>query len=65
MEWLALSEFKGEDVVDVVLFSNKIDMRRALLTEKKILDVKPVQLVGTGFVWINLLGYDRPIKYTY
>lgn len=56
---------KGEDVVDVVLFSDRIDMRRALLTEKKILDVKPVQLVGAGFVWINLLGYDRPIKYTY
>lgn len=56
---------KGEDVVDVVLFSDKIDMRRALLTEKKILDVKPVQWEGAGFVWINLLGYDRLIKYAY
>jgi hypothetical protein len=56
---------RGEDVVDVVLFSDKIDMRRALITEKKILDVKPVQRDGAGFVWINLLGYDGLIKYTY
>lgn len=56
---------KGEPVVDLVLFSDKIDMRRALFSEKKILDVKPVQLEGAGFVWINLLGYDRLIKYAY
>ena len=52
-------------VVDLVLFSDKVDMRRALFSEKKILDLKPVQMDDVGFIWIHLVGYDRPIKYAY
>jgi hypothetical protein len=56
---------KGEYIVDLILFSDKVDIRRALITEKKILDVTGVKAKGGNFVWINLMGYDRLIKYAY
>jgi hypothetical protein len=56
---------KGEYIVDVILFSDKVDIRRAMLREKKILDIAAVQMKDASLVWINLIGYDRLIKYTY
>ncbi len=55
----------GEYIVDVVLFSDVMDIRRALLTEKKILDVTALQREGVRFVWINLVGYETLIGYAY
>ena|SRR5687767_18253 len=56
---------KGEYIVDLILFSDKADLRRAGFHEKKILDVEAVQVKGANLVWINLMGYDRLIRYTY
>ena len=56
---------KGEYIVDLMLFSDKVDIRRALLREKKILDIAAVQAKEVNFVWINLVGYDRLIRYAY
>lgn len=56
---------KGDYIVDVMLHSDKVDIRRALFTEKKVLDVEGVQMEGVRVVWINLLGYDRLLKYAY
>jgi hypothetical protein len=56
---------KGEYMVDLILFSDKIDNRRALLQERKILDIAGVQVKEVNVVWINLLGYDQLIRYSY
>ena len=56
---------KGEYIVDLVLFSDKFDIRRAGIQEKKVLDVEAVQMKEVNFVWINLVGYDRLIRYAY
>jgi hypothetical protein len=63
---------KGEFIVDVMVFSDKIDVlsdkvgiRRDLIREKIILDILALQMTDANFVWINLVGYDRLIRYTY
>ena len=57
--------YKGEYIVDLILFSDKIDFHRALIREKKVLDVAAVQFEGVSFLWINLIGYDDLIRYDY
>jgi hypothetical protein len=56
---------RGEYIVDLVLDTGAFDNRWALIFENKILDVAPVQLKGEKFVWLNLLGSERLIKYAY
>jgi len=56
---------KGEYIVDVLLHSDKVDIRRAMIHDKKIIDVAPLQRAGVNEVWINLVGYDQLIKYAY
>jgi hypothetical protein len=56
---------KGEYIVDVMLFSDVVDIRRAMLTEKKILDVTALRREGVRSVWINLIGYKKLIEYRY
>jgi len=56
---------KGEYIVDVKLYSNKADIGLAGISEKKVLDVAPLQRDNATFVWINLLGYDGLIRYAY
>jgi hypothetical protein len=56
---------RGEYIVDLILFSDEKDLHRALLREKKILNVEDVQREGVNFIWINLMGYDRMIGYSY
>ena len=56
---------KGEYIVDLVLFSDKVDVRRALLRDKKVLDIAAVQVKQVNLVWINLVGYDQLIRYAY
>jgi hypothetical protein len=62
LEWEALSKFKGQ-YIDVVLYSDVIDIRRALITEKMIFDVTALQREGVHSVWINLIGYETLIDY--
>ena len=57
--------YKGEYIVDLILFSDKIDFHRAGIREKKVLDVAAVRLEAISFVWINLVGYDGLIRYDY
>jgi hypothetical protein len=56
---------KGEPVVDLILFVDTNDTRRAGFIERKILEIAPVQIKEANLVWINLLGYDQLIKYSY
>jgi hypothetical protein len=56
---------KGEYIVDVRLYSDKCDRRRAMLHEKKVLDIAPLRANEANFVWINLMGYDGLIRYAY
>lgn len=56
---------KGEHVVDLMLFVDTNDTRRALFRERKMLEIAPVQIKEANFVWINLVGYDQQIKYAY
>lgn len=57
--------YKGEYIVDLILFSDKIDYRLSGVREKKILDVAAVRRENVSFVWINLVGYDGLIRYDY
>ena len=43
--------YRGEYIVDVILFSDKIDFHRALILEKKVLDVAPLKFEGARFLW--------------
>jgi hypothetical protein len=57
---------KGEHIVDLMLYTDQAtDIHGIGRLEKKILDVAPVQVKNVNLVWINLVGYDRLIKYTY
>jgi hypothetical protein len=55
---------KGEYIVDAILYS-PFDNRKAVLQERKVLDLEPAQVKTANFIWINLLGYDGLIRYDY
>ena len=58
--------YKGEYIVDLILYSDKTDFGRAGIQEKKVLDLEAVQREAVSFVWINLVGYDGGlIRYDY
>jgi hypothetical protein len=56
---------KSEYTVDVLSYSDVIDIRRAVITDKKIFDITKLQRDDVRVVWIHLVGYDRIIPYEY
>lgn len=56
---------KGEIIVDLKLHSDVVDVTKILTTERKVHDIKALQLENEDFIWINLIGYDGLIPYVY
>lgn len=56
---------KGEYIVDVILHSDKSDIRRAMVHDTKIIDIEQIKRTDVSSVWINLVGYETLIKYHY
>jgi len=58
--------YKAEYIVDLMLYSDKIDFSAKGIKEKKVLNVTGLKREGVSFVMINLVGYDGGlIRYDY
>jgi hypothetical protein len=56
---------KGEYIADVMLYSDVVDIHRAMITEKQVFDIKGTQVKDVNFVLIHLIGKDGLIRYAY
>jgi hypothetical protein len=56
---------RGNYIVDVILHSDKVDIRRAMIYDRKIHTIEALQRSDVNTIWINLVGYEQLIRYDY
>lgn len=56
---------KHQYIVNVILHSDKVDIRRAVIRDTKIHMIEALKRNDATTVWINLIGYEKLIPYNY